>query len=170
MSTPPGHGSSMTREADAYAGTARGGDATAEPGQYPGSLFGVPLPQGTGAPGTAGASGMADSTNEPGQLSEGISGLGPADIASTGAPGSAPAPTSQGGPDTVRFTRPGSYLSGTYAQDTVNDSISGTADWTQAIDGSYAGAGPQLPGIKGNEPTSTGAGEGRVMRGGRSVS
>jgi hypothetical protein len=70
----------------------------------------------------------------------------------------------------VKYTLPGSYLSGTYEQDVVQDSVSGPSDWTQAIDGSYAGGGPQLPGIKGNEPTSTGAGSGRVLRGGRSVS
>jgi hypothetical protein len=130
----------------------------------------VALPPGTGAPGTAGASGGTDPTNEPGQLNEGISGEGPAQTADTGAPGSAGAQASDGGADTVKFTRPGSYLSGSYVQDTVNDDISGPNDWTQAIDGSYAGGGPQLPGIKGNEPTSTGSGQGRVMRGGRSVS
>lgn len=147
-------------------GTRRGGDSTGEPGQYPGSLFGVALPQGTGAPGTQGASGSADPTNEPGQLTEGISGEGPSDTADTGAPGSAGLTPTQGGPDSVSYTRPGSYLTGTYESDTVNDSVSGTGDWTQAIDGSYGGGGPQLPGIKGNQPASTGAGSGRVRRGG----
>jgi hypothetical protein len=170
----PGYGGSVAgaRESGAFSGTSAQSDPTNEPGQYPGSLFGVSLPQGTGAPGTAGASpGSADPTNQPGQLSEGLSGEGPAQIADTGAPGSQGAQNSSGGgPDTIHYTRAGSYLSGTYQQDTVSDSISGPGDWTQAIDGAYAGGGPQLPGIKGNEPTSTGAGDGRVMRGGRSVS
>ena len=158
--TPSGSG--------AQAGTAMGGlDPTLEPGNYSPSIFGVALPQGTGAPGSAGASGPSDPTNEPGQLNEGISGLGPADIANTGAPGSSGGSNNEGGPDAVKYTLPGSYLSGTYVQDTVNDSVSGAQDWTQAIDGSYAGGGPQLPGIA--EPTSTGAGAGRVLRGGRSV-
>lgn len=170
----PGQGSgnvSGTREGGAFSGTHDAGtDPTNEPGQYPSSLFGVALPQGTGAAGSAGASGAADPTNEPGQLTEGISGSGPSVTANTGAPGSTGAQNSSGGgPDSVTFTRPGSFLTGTNVQDTVSDTVSGPADWTQAIDGSYAGGGPQLPGVKGNEPTSTGAGGGRVMRGGRSV-
>ena len=167
----PGYGDvSGSRETGAYSGTKSGGlGPTAEPGNYAPSLFGVALPQGTGAPGSQGAtySGGVDPTTQPGQLNEGISGLGPADTANTGAPGSTGASNGGGGPDAVSYTRPGSYLSGTYQQDTVNDSVSGPGDWTQAIDGSYAGGGPQLPGIAGNEPTSTGAGGGRVMRGGR---
>ena len=153
----------------AQSGTGAGFDPTLEAGNYGPSLFGVALPQGTGAPGSAGAAGSAsDPTNQPGQLNEGISGEGPAQIADTGAPGSAGAGNSEGGPDAVKYTLPGSYLSGTYEQDTVADSISGTQDWTQAIDGSY-GSAVNLPGIEGNMPTSTGAGSGRVMRGGRAV-
>ena len=143
-----------------------GGDPSNEPGQYPASLFGVALPQGTGAAGSAGASGAADPSNEPGQLSEGISGLGASATADTGAPGSAGQQNGSSGGTTISYTRPGSYLTGTNATDTVQDNISGPGDWTQAIDGSYAGGGPQLPGIRGNEPTSTGAGGGRVLRGG----
>ena len=127
------------------------------------------LPQGTGAPGSQGAGGASDPTNEPGQLNEGISGEGPAQIADTGAPGSAGAGNSEGGPDAVRFTRPGSYMSGTFVTDTISDHVSGTQDWTQANDDGYGSGGPQLPGIHGNEPTSTGSGEGRVLHGGRSV-
>lgn len=156
---------SGARESSAYSGTATSADPTTEPGQYPSSLFGVSLPQGTGAGGSAGAQGGGDPVNEPGQLNEGISGLGPADTANTGAPGSAGASNAGGGPDSVTYTRPGSYLSGTNQQDTVHDSISGPNDWTQAIDGSYGG-GPQMPGIRGNEPGGTGAGGGRVLRGG----
>ena len=152
----------------AQAGTGGGGDPTTEPGNYSDSIFGTALPQGTGAPGSAGASGASDPTNQPGQLNEGISGEGPSQIAETGSPGSSGASNTEGGPDSVKYTLPGSYLSGTYESDTVADSISGPQDWTQAIDGSYPGS-PQLPGIQGNAPSSTGAGGGRVMRGGRAV-
>lgn len=167
----PGYGDvAGAKQSNAYSGTAHGSlDPTLEPGNYGDSIFGVALPQGTGAPGSQGAvhTGAVDPTNEPGQLNEGLSGLGPADTADTGAPGSSGAQNSGSGPDSVSYTRPGSYLSGTYVQDQVSDSISGTSDWTQAIDGSYGG-GPQLPGIEGNMPAGTGAGGGRVMRGGRS--
>src|SRR5690349_5619550 len=166
----PGFGDvAGAKQPASYSGTAHGAlDPTLEPGNYADSLFGIGLPQGTGAPGSQGAaaSSATDPTNEPGQLNEGISGLGPDKIADTGAPGSGGAQNSPGGTDSVTYTRPGSYLSGTYQSDTVTDSISGPNDWTQAVDGSYGG-GPQLPGVDGNMPASTGAGMGRVMRGGR---
>ena len=162
---------SGARESGAFSGTHdTGTDPTVEPGQYPSSLFGVNLPQGTGAGGSSGASGGADPVNEPGQLNEGISGLGPSDTANTGAPGSQGAMNGSAGGTAISYTRPGSFLSGTNQQDTVNDSVSGTSDWTQAIDGSYAGGGPQLPGISGNEPTSGGGryqpGSGNILKGG----
>jgi hypothetical protein len=166
MTTPGYGGTGQSAPGRESAGRA-GGDPTLEPGQYPGSLFGVALPQGTGAPGSPGATGGADPTNQPGQLNEGISGLGPSATANTGAPGSQGNTNSGGGSDQVTFTRPGSYLTDTYQQDTVSDNVSGTNDWTQANDGSYAGGGQQLPGVAGNEPTSTGAGQGTVRRGGR---
>lgn len=169
---PPGGGVVSGAGSPQAAGT-YGGEVTNEPNQYPGSLFGIFLPQGTGAPGTAGAGRGADPTNQPGQLSEGISGEGPSDTANTGAPGTMGQQNGTGGPDSVSYTRPGSFLTGTNQTETVSDSISGTSDWTQAIDGSYAGGGPQLPGIKGNEPVPGSGpfqpGSGRVMRGGRSV-
>lgn len=163
---------SQPRQTEAYSGTRIGMDPTLEPGNYSDSIFGVQLPQGTGAPGSQGAmpgGGGDDPTNEPGQTSDGFSGMGPDKIAETGAPGSQGATNGGSGSDSVSYTLPGSYLSGTYQQDTVSDSVSGTSDWTQAIDGSYGG-GPQLPGIDGNMPTSTGAGQGNVKRGGRAVS
>lgn len=160
---------SGTRESGAFSGTPAQSDPANQPGQYPSSLFGVALPQGTGAGGTPGASGAADPVNEPGQLNEGISGLGPAVTADTGAPGSSGAQNGPGGPDRITYTRPGSFLSGTNIQETVSDNVSGQNDWTQAIDGSYGG-GPQLPGIAGNEPQAGGArfqpGAGSVRRGG----
>ena len=165
----PGFGNQASAPplSQASSGTATGGtDPTLEPGQYPASLFGQALPQGTGAPGSQGARAPADPANEPGQLNEGISGLGPDALANTGAPGTAGNQNAAGGPDTVTYTRPGSYLTGTYTQDTVHDTVSGPNDWTQAIDGSYGG-GPQLPGIAGNMPSGTGAGQGRVLHGGR---
>jgi hypothetical protein len=156
-----------SRESGTFSGTDEPGlDPTFEKGNYAGSLFGVQLPQGTSAPGTAGAAGPADPTNEPGQLTEGISGLGAADTADTGAPGTAGAENESPGGTTVKYTRPGSFLSGTNQMDTIRDDISGPNDWTQAIDGSYAGGGPDLPGLKGNQPTSTGAGGGSVLAGG----
>jgi len=160
---------SQPSQAQAQAGVPAGGvDPTNELGQTPSSLFGVTLPQTTGAPGGPGAQNQPDPTLEAGQDYEGISGLGPDMTANTGAPGSMGAQNGGAGGDAVKYTEPGSYLSGTYQQETVSDDISGTSDWTQAIDGSY-GAAKNLPGITGNMPTSTGAGQGRVMRGGRAV-
>ena len=168
---PAGGGLTQGNVSEAAAAQgAFGGDPSNEPGQYPASLFGVALPQGTGAGGSAGASGGSDPSNEPGQLSEGISGAGPSVNADSGAPGTQGQQNGAGGGTTVNYTRPGSYLTGTNATDTVQDNISGPGDWTQAIDGSYAGGGPQLPGIAGNEPTAGGGrfqpGSGRVLRGG----
>lgn len=166
----PGYGgeASSPPPSQATSGTSTSEDPTLEPGQYPGSFFGITIPQGTGAPGSQGATPGAgtDPTLEPGQLNEGLSGLGPDKTANTGAPGSTGAQNGGAGPDRVTYTKPGSYQSGTYQSDSVSDSISGPNDWTQAIDGSYGG-GPQLPGIEGNMPPGTGAGQGRVMRGGR---
>ena len=165
---PPGQGSGAVSGSQGVkqAGAGAAGDPSNEPGQYPSSLFGVGLPQGTGAPGTSGAGGGSDPTDEPGQLTEGISGSGPSVTSDSGAPGTQGASNGGAGPDAVTYTRPGSFLTGTNETDTIHDSISGPADWTQAIDGSYAGGGPQLPGVKGNEPTSTGACGGRVLKGG----
>ena len=160
--------SEVVKGSGAQAGVPSGDDPTNEPGNTPSSLFGIALPTGTGAPGSAGASGASDPTNEPGQTTEGFSGEGPDVVADTGAPGSSGASNNEGGPDAVKYTLPGSYLSGTYVEDVVNDSVSGDQDWTQAIDNSYPGS-PQLPGIKGNTPMGTGAGMGRVLRGGRAV-
>jgi hypothetical protein len=160
-----------------YSGRQASGDPTAEPGQYPPALhseiFGGPLPSGTGAPGTAGARGSADATNEPGQVSDGLTGVTDAQITDTGAPGSQGAVVHDGGSDSVSYTVPGSELSGMYRNETTSDTVSGTGDWTGANDSGYATGGPQLPGIKGNEPEAGSGrfqpGGGRVMRGGRAV-
>jgi hypothetical protein len=177
----PGYDSTRrTTGGPASAGTGSSGDPTTEPGQYPppdaNAIFGGPLPSGTGAPGTAGARGTGglDPTVEPGQVDDNFTGLSRSDVTSTGAPGSQGSTVKTGsGGDSVTVTRPGSYLSGSYAQDTVRDDIAGPADWTQANDDGYGTSGPQLPGLAGNQPV---AGEGRfqpggghVMRGGRAV-
>jgi hypothetical protein len=77
-----------------------------------------------------------------------------------------------GGSDSVTYTKPTAGLN-PYEQITANDEVSGPGDWTGAGDGGYATGGPQLPGIKGNEPEAGSSryqpGGGSVMRGGRSV-
>jgi hypothetical protein len=160
-----------------FSGDSRGGDPTAQPGQYPSSLFGMPLPQGTGAPGSAGArtSAATDPTNQPGQLNEGITGMGPPQTDHTGAPGTQGANPALGqGETTITFTPLSSGL-GPYRNEAVQDETSGPGDWTQANDEGYASGGPQLPGIKGNEPDVnsgpfTAKSGGRVLRGGRGAS
>lgn len=161
----------------AVSGVAESSDTTNQPGQYPPggwaqSIFGVAIPDGSGAPGSAGASGNTDPTNEPGQISDGLTGITDAEISQSGAPGSPGAPADLGnGGTTVTYTKTGSYLSGTYTMDTITDDVSGPGDWTQANDSGYASGGPQLPGLKGNEPEAGGGryqpGGGGVMRGGR---
>jgi len=169
QATPYGTDDEQPSQAQAQSGVPAGGvDPTNELGQTPSSLFGVALPNGTGAPGGPGAAPQPDPTLVDGQDYEGLSGLTPAQTADTGAPGSMGAQNGGAGGDRVTYTDPGSYLGGTFQSETVSDSVSGTDDWTQAIDGSY-GAAKNLPGITGNMPTTTGAGQGRVMRGGRAV-
>lgn len=182
-STAPGSQVAGTQAKSAISGTRDNvTDPTAEPGQYPPgnwatAFFGGPQPMGTGAPGSQGArpGSAADPTNEPGQVTEGLTGIGPPDTTDSGAPGSPTprvTPSSGGGPDAVTYTDPGSYLSGSYDSYEVNTALDGPQDSTQANTEGYATGGPQLPGIKGNEPVPGGKyqpGAGRVLRGGRSV-
>jgi hypothetical protein len=167
-----------SRGAPDRSGTSGGGDVTSLPGQLPGEtdhgIFGGPLPTSTGAPGSAGGAAPADPTNEAGQETDSFTGLSTDDITDTGAPGTTGAQHSEGtGSDSVSFTRPGSFQSGTYASDTVRDNIDGPGNWTEANDSGYGTGGPQLPGIKGNEPEAGSSryqpGGGRVLRGGRDV-
>jgi hypothetical protein len=160
-----------------YSGTNESADPTTEPGQYPvggwgNAIFGGPLPDGTGAPGSQGARGAADPTNEPGQVSDGLTGITDAEISNTGAPGTQGAVDHDGGADSITYTYPNDGI-GPYAQVSVSDDLSGPGDSTGANDQGYATGGPQLPGIKGNEPQAGGSryqpGGGHVMRGGRSV-
>lgn len=167
---------SGTSDRAAWSGTpARGADPTNLAGQYPpgawgNAIFGGPMPTGSGAPGSQGARYSADSdpTNEPGQLYEGLSGLGPADTANSGAPGMATNPNGSGGGSTVTYTNPGAGV-GTYHQTTMPADLSGPRDSTQANDEGYATGGPQLPGLAGNEPqpgsTRSQTGGGTVRRG-----
>ena len=179
MADYPGYDSTKrTTGGSKVSGNQGQADPTNEPGQYPpggwgDAIFGGQLPQGTGAPGTAGASGTADPTNEPGQISDGLTGITDAQITQTGAPGTqGTAPTSGGGPNAITFTRPMAGITA-YETEIVNDSVGGSADWTQANDDGYNSGGPQLPGIKGNEPGAGSdrfqPGGGHVMRGGRAV-
>jgi hypothetical protein len=177
---PDGKGTGLksgTGTGRARSGTASGADPTNLDGQYPpggwgGALFGGALPSGTGAPGSRGARGGADPTTEPGQLDEGLSGLGPADTANTGAPGRGTTPNSAGGGSTITFTDPGTMPGvGAYRSESVSDDLSGPRDSTMVNDQGYGSGGPQIPGI--GEPQAGSAnwqtGRGTVLRGGRDV-
>ena len=174
MAVSPGNrpdSGTLNSTASGRSGTGSGGDTSSQPGQYPpGSFFGISVPSGTGAPGTAGANPMAadDPTIMSGQNTPVIGGESERDVTMTGAPGSAGAPSnpSESG-QAITYTKAGSWLTGTYESDTFHEETSGTGDSTQANAVGYGSSGPQLPALKGNQPTSTGAGGGRVMRGGR---
>lgn len=148
-------------------GAGLGGDPAGQPGQYPASLFGVALPQGTGAPGTPGADrAPADPTNEPNQYpaTEPISGVALGGTGAPGSPGASPGNEDTG--QTITYSLPGFYKGeGVDLQASTTDSISGPNDWT-APPGNYPPVHP-LAGTP--SPTGTGAGQGRVMRGGRAV-
>jgi hypothetical protein len=147
------------------AGVASGRDGVNQPGQYPTSLFGVGLPGGTGAPGTDHAPARVDSTTMAGQYParEAISG---AELGGTGAPGSQGATDNTAGDVTVMYTVTDMYKAeGQSTEGHISDSISGPGDWT-AVPGNYPPTHP----VSGTQtPTSTGAGQGRIMRGGRQV-
>ncbi len=162
-----------------YSGVPENSDPTNLPGQYPvegvnAQIFGGPLPSGTGAPGSAGApiQGSSDPTNLPGQIDDGLTGLSEAEINSTGAPGTQGAVDSDGGSSAIMYTQASAGIN-PYQMESTTDNVSGTGDWTAANDQGYASGGPQLPGIKGNEPEAGSGrfqpGSGRVMRGGRAV-
>lgn len=163
-----------------YSGTGSSADPTNEPGQYPPGLayetelFGGKLPTGTGAPGTqgGGSGGMTDATNEPGQTEDGLTGITQSEITQTGAPGTQGVVDNDTGPDTITYTEASDGIL-PYRMVTVRDSVSGPGDSTGANDGAYATGGPQLPGIKGNEPQAGSdrfqPGGGKVLRGGRAV-
>lgn len=171
----PDGGGKVSGDGRKRSGTGGGGDPTTEPGQYPPTadhgIFGGPLPTGTGAPGTRGGGPSGDVTNQPGQVDDGLTGISEAQITETGAPGTGTTPVSPGGGTSVSYTRAGSAFSGTYQSDSTSDDLSGPHDSTMVNDEGYATGGPQLPGIKGNEPEAGDGryqpGSGRVLRGGR---
>lgn len=140
------------------ADTQRSGSGRSDPDAYPTRMpFGITVPGGTGAPGSAGAGQAAtDPTLAPGQDDSGPIGTSRANAESTGAPGSRGTSGANSG-GTVRYTEPGSWLDGTYESETHP-----AGDDTEV--GSHYGGGPQLPGIQGNTPSGTGAGSGRASR------
>ena len=164
-----------------YSGITESSDPTLQPGQYPvtpdwgNAIFGGPLPDGTGAPGsTGGRSGGLDPTNEIGQVTDSFTGIPDGQIGGTGAtnaPGTQGAQDGPGGTP-VTYTMPQDGI-GPYYTTTVSDDLNGPQDSTQANGGGYATGGPQLPGLKGNEPQAGSGryqpGGGRVLRGGRAI-
>ncbi len=134
-----------------------GTDTTNEPGQYPpgawgNELFGGALPDGTGAPGTRGAGDGAAEERAP---DDPLGGTTTAAIDETGAPGSQGSPAGDRGTSSVTYTRPNAGIG-------AEEHVSGGSDGTEANADGYGGGGPKLPGMQ--EPTSTGAGKGRVNK------
>lgn len=176
-SQKPDGGGQVAGKGAPESGTGGAPDRTSMEGQYPpggwgNMIFGGPLPTGTGAPGTSGGAGGQDDTAEPGQLTDGLTGVTDAEITNTGAPGTSTSPNSRGGGTSVTTTKMGSHLTGTYQSETSSEILSGPGESTEANQEGYATGGPQLPGIKGNEPQAGGKfqpGSGNVLRGGRSV-
>lgn len=146
-------------------------DPTLVSGQDPASLFGIPISYESGAQGTAGASvqPQGDPSNEPGQYpaTEPISGVS---LDGTGAPGSMGAGDAANRPagGTATITDP-NYTSGKpgggsgvqFIQAVVQ--VGGTNDST-TTPGQYGS--PIMPALQHGEPAGTGAGTGRVRRGG----
>ena len=144
-------------------------DPTLVSGQDPGDLFGVAISYDSGAQGTAGASAQpeGDPTNEPGQYpaTEPISGVA---LDGSGAPGSTGVnPDDRPGEMSVTITDP-NYTAGKPGGGSGNQfiqapvAVGGPGD-TTTVPGQYAMPNP-MPSM--SQPTSTGAGSGRVMRGG----
>ena len=163
-----------------YSGSATYADPTTEPGQYPptpdwsNAIFGGQLPAGTGAPGSPTSAEALDPTNEKGQTIDGLTGVTHEEIVSTGAPGTQGTVPDVAGSDgtAMTYTKASDGI-GPYEQVTSSDELSGPQDSTQANDDGYATGGPQLPGLKGNEPQAGSGryqpGAGSVMRGGRAI-
>lgn len=157
--------------ASADSGSQGSKDPTLVSGQDPSSLFGIAISYSSGAGGSGGGSEgatSADPTNQPNQYPdrEAISGVS---LDGSGAPGSAgiTATVTDTAGTQVTVTDP-NYFAGRpgggsgVQQITVNGSISGPNDWT-APQSNYPPAHP-APGTR--APTSTGAGQGSVRRGG----
>lgn len=154
-------------------GTGSDGDSTAVGGQDPKSLFGIPISYDSGAGGTPAPGGQsmsaADPTNEPNQYpgKEPISGV---TLGGSGAPGGNGVgdadPEPGGTPVTV--TRPGAFLAGPVGGQpgtqgvVVSVQLSGPSDST-----GQAQQSPATHPVTGTPtPQDSGAGHGRVLRGG----
>lgn len=137
-------------------------DPTNQEGQTPATLpGGFSSHYSTGLAGTKGASTSegADVTNRPGQLDEGISGIGADVVADSGLHGTTGGHPAHGG-ETVTYTDPYGVIGGVNRDVSVQMNIGGPEDSTKQIDG-YS-PGPSLPGLEGNRPVDTGLGKGRV--------
>ena len=148
-----------------------GNDPTLVSGQNPEDIFGITISYDTGAQGSAGASAQpqGDPTNEPGQYpsTEPISGV---ELDGTGAPGTMGAGDLANDPagQTFTITDP-NYTSGKPGGGSGNQFITaavalGGPDDSTTVPGQYGGPNA-MPSL--SQPQSTGAGSGRVMRGGR---
>jgi len=146
-------------------------DPTLVSGQDPTSLFGIDISYDSGAQGTAGASAQpqGDPTNEPGQYpaTEPISGVA---LEGSGAPGTAGSGDLSGAPAGQSFTitdpnytsgKPGGGSGIQFIQANV---ALGGADGSTTVPGQYGDAGNAMPSMA--QPMGTGAGSGRVLRGG----
>lgn len=166
-------GNKLQLNTDPESGNQGGQDPTEVSGQDPDSLFGIHISYDSGAAGTPAPGGQglgANDVSQPNQYpsKEPLSGVS---LGGSGAPGT------QGVPDTdvtppgasaVKVTDP-NYTAGQPGGGsgvqlvTVNDAISGVNDWT-ATQSNYP---PKVPVVSGDYyPTSTGAGQGRVRKGG----
>lgn len=136
-----------------WSGRGVGEDPTTTPGQYPNDIFGMPVPQGTGASGSRGSREEPGSVNQPGQYPGTDPIAGEAYPQGTGAPGSQ---GRQVGDQLefppARVSPPGLFYAAT-EEDHAPESIPGRADGMYPPTTETHGVRP---------PTSTGAGSGSV--------
>lgn len=159
----PGRSATPQRQspAPARSGHGAGTDPTNQLGQTPSEIFGFHQTYSTGAPGTQGATGPdADVTIQAGQLEEGLSGVSGEEITSTGLHGSQGA-THQSGGESVRYTDPFGYMGNDHRDSHASLAVNGPGDSTTWGDDNGF-AGPTLPVLEGNRPTSTGIGQGHI--------
>jgi hypothetical protein len=161
----------VTPPASADSASVGSQDPSLVSGQDPTSLFGVDISYSSGAQGTAGASAQpeGDPTNQPGQYpaTEPISGVS---LDGSGAPGSAGQgdTTATEAGQTFTITDP-NYTSGKPGGGSgvqfiqANIQLGGSSDSTM-VPGQYGDAGNAMPSL--SQPAGTGAGGGRVLRGG----
>jgi hypothetical protein len=146
-------------------------DPTLVSGQDPADNFGITISYESGAQGSAGASAQpqGDPTNQPGQYpaTEPISGVR---LDGTGAPGSQGPGDAAGNPAGQSFTitdpnytsgKPGGGSGVQFIQASV--AIGGPDD-SSTVPGQYGDPGNAMPSL--SQPGGTGAGGGRVLRGG----